>query len=405
VYDSISSNVWRRVRRRWPVLLVVALLGGVLGFAMSNLGSGTQTGRANFRFASLVEAASVLDLERITDVDVSTVATQARLDYDLAPASERPATVFRADGGARTISVTVTGATKQEVEDAVDRIAATVTELAVKPRVDQTDLALATVGAEIDAITTQLADIDDAISKVGANDVTLPALLLQRLEVDRDLVEATSRRSSLTALRDYAANTMFSRSKVSFADTSASITTPIAAGLGALLLSIGVILGLVLVDRRVRRRMHLEDAAPDATVLGVVPARDSMEEDERRAFQSVVREFVRRNGIQVLSIASVAADGSETDVGDLLGGMEDVEISIWHGPAAHALAGVSGGRSVGCVVVVPWGKVSQEQLSSALADLRAGAPSALGLVLGGVPRADLAWAGASTYGSLIETAS
>jgi Mrp family chromosome partitioning ATPase len=98
-------------------------------------------------------------------------------------------------------------------------------------------------------------------------------------------------------------------------------------------------------------------------------------------------------------------DGSEIPLGELLTEIDGVDTVISASPAASATTELSDGKAIGYLIVVQWGKTSHEQLSSALAALRASNPAALGMVLEGVPRADLDWAGVSTHGSLVETAS
>lgn len=404
MYDSISSNLWRRLRRRWAVLLGGAVVGALLGLAFANAGSGNETARFNFRFASLADAAGVLKLDRVTDVDVTTIASQARLDYDLTPAGERLATTFSANKGANTVSVTVRGASRDEVLAAADQLEQTMVELAVTPRVAQTELAVSTVDSDITAIRQQISDIDAAVDQLSPDDVSRPALLLQRIEADRDLADATSRRSSVVALGHYISDSLITRSAVSFGEAPSNFAPLVVGAAVMVILVVVAFLVMVLTDRKVRRRMHLEDAAPEATVLGVLARLSALSDGERAGLVTASREFARRHGVARLVLSDAGRGGTPSELGSVLAPLAgEVEVIVSDLPAASAPALLSSAGS-GCIVVVRWGKTTQDQLSSAFASIRSAGSPAVGLVLEGVPRSELDWAGVSAHGRMNEMA-
>ena len=396
MYDSISSNVWRMGRRRWYVIVLCALLGAGAGLALGSSGGGDISGRFDIRVASLGDLASILDIDKEDDVSLTQIAAQAAIDFELSDANDNVTATFLGNEEARVLRVTVVGDTAADVDAAATAINGSVTSLVVAPRLDQVEVATGSRDSQIDIFKAQRDQLDASIDALAVDDPLRPTLLLQRSEIDREIASAGVDRANLVSYGDFVESNLLATDATKYTNLRQG---PIAIIVGAI---VGVILALlgmvvaVLLDRRVRRRIHIEEAAPTAEVLTVTTSVGSMTSPEQDTFRAAVDSFVERHMLAKLVVV-VPSTGS--DLRDLLGEREGCVMTF----TDVALPDSSGPRPTGYLLVARWGRSSHDQVSAAVASLGSAGTVAISAVLVDVPRPDLDWAGVSSSGRRTET--
>lgn len=380
IYDSVLEDALRLARRRWHLLVVVMVLGALLG-AVLTLRTSSVEGSRRIQFADTPALAGLLGVPPV-EVDLPRIVASLRDALDAADVSGS----VRADPSTGTLEITITGDDAEGVTDDLDhwqsdalaRIDAT-----LRPQLDD-----AVVAAEqrVLSLETTIADLGDA-----GDD---PDVERTRAEL---LVALSEARSELDNLQSY-------RSAV-FDRLTDTVTTEINEGGGvARGVAVGALVALVLLavglglhvvfDPHIRRRLQIEKVAPTAVALGVAPDPDEAGDEECGAVAAAIDALA--------SSAGVPEDGAVPVVG--MGEHEAATAAVAlyeRGGGRRRLSMVEHGLPPGpgepgpVVVAARFGRSTENQLSSALATLRAAGFDRLGVLLVGVPRRELDWAGVS----------
>lgn len=391
MYDSISSNVWRLGRRRWYIIVLAALLGAGVGSVLASSGGGDMSGRFDIRVASLDDLASILDIAKGDDVNVSQVAAQATLDFQLSDARDTVTATFLGNEAARVLRVTIVGDTRADIEAAAAAINDSVTNLVVIPRLEQVAVATDSLDSQIDLLKTQRDQLDGSIDDLAIDDPLRPTLLLQRSEIDRDITSAGIDRANLVAFGSFVESNLLSTDATEYTNLTQGPLALIAGAIVGVILALLAMVVAVLLDHRVRRRIHLEEAAPHAEILTVAASAGRMTEPERHALRAAVGSFIRRHSLVELVVVDPSG---RSDLTDLLGDVEGCDVTL----SELALPDSTGPAPTGYLMVAQWGRTTHDQVSASVAALGSAGPVAVSVVLVGVPRSDLDWAGVSSNG-------
>ena len=389
MYDSLTSNVARLLRRRWYLVAAALVLGAIAGFALTATSGSDVSGRLDVRFAPPYDLVAIADSDRAIDVDVATVASQSTVDYDADIDNVEFTATFVPNAAARSIRVTVVGGTNDAVARELDVVVDDVSTLVLQPRLTQIDLAVGATDEQIAALQDRSDALADSIAALPLDDLVRPTLLAQQTQVDSDLTDARISRSNLVVYRSYVADDLISQGDTVFTTVSPGITSVIIGVFLGGMFVLAVAFVVVLVDRRLRRRMQIERSAPSAEVVAVAPGRAVMGAPDREAFVLSVNAFVERHGLVRLVVAGLS-DGV-SDVEDLLGDVAAADVVF-----AEELAPLAGERDVdgtGYLIIVGWGRSTDLQLAAAVASLHSIGDAPIAVAMLGVPRRDLDWAG------------
>ena len=235
----------------------------------------------------------------------------------------------------------------------------------------------------------------EQFADVGNNSSAAIALLVgQQGDIRQDIVDASEQRGGLVALRDYVDSSLVAVGEL---DATAPTATKLMYVAGAVAGGALALLGgaaWVLFDRRVRRAMHVERAAPGVPVLGLM---DTAEIDASLAWLSTT--FAGQVAWSKLVVFGIGpADPTEfaRAVGHILA--MPVEVTAGGALGRHPRGRRPAGPARRCGAVGPvHGRpgvdgCGRPQAAAGADDLP------VAFVLTGVPTRDRDWAAAGTVG-------
>ena len=140
-------------------------------------------------------------------------------------------------------------------------------------------------------------------------------------------------------------------------------------------------------DGRIRRRYDVEKVIDNVDVISVLP--NNVNSSETVVFSDSVNHFSTINNLQKLKFRNLG-NSKKIDIGVCL---SDESISI---PTSFDMGPVfSPSKGTGLILLFEFSKITQEELLSEISNLRFAGQEKIGLVLFGVPRADIDWASVS----------
>lgn len=392
-YDSLVASMWRLVKRRWYVFVVALVFGGVLAHLTST--STSYNVEQNVRIGSLADASFLLDAGEgegeVPDVDVLRLAQQAQLDFEQSELDDTVAATYTANSTARTITLRVSGPTEQAADEALIELDGRFTSVA-------NGALLAQIGAGIDnaeaTIESLDANADALIEQIGDSDIdqtTLAVLVGELSSVRGETAEARNRQRGLQSLNDYVENSLVIFGSSSADEGSRGLTGYAAGVLGAGALGLLAAAGWVLSDRRVRRLVHLERAAPGTPVLGFVDASSADAVDE--SIKAAARCFVHDHQLDRLVVFGLRGARTVEALGRAIEIAVDVPVEVSTASSAGVVAAEAGG-SVGYVGIARWGSTTEDQVSTAVGDVARAGDAPISIILADIPGRERDWVGA-----------
>lgn len=381
VFDSVVEDALRLARRRWLLVVLVLLVGPAVGLVLATRSPSIE-GTRKIEFSDTRTLAGLLGV------------TPATVDLDRAVAGIRDsmenadvAGSVRADASANAVRLTIVGDSSDEVEAQLDDFEAELVasvDGALRPQLE-TAVTAARQRVRV------LEDVEATFEEASSDDVEVQR---SRAELLVQLADARSRVSDVETYRSSVLGALFTSDETVFEDAGSLLVPPVVGGLVSMvLLSAG--LGLVVVfDPRIRRRLQIERIAPRAVVLGVTPAGESSQ-DAAAELAAALDAFAESADLpdgHALGVLGLARDeDAETVIGlhELGGGQTRLSAAPGSRPPHRT------SPRAPLVLVARFGQTTENELSSALAAHRAGGFDPLGVVLVGVPRRDLDWAGVS----------
>ncbi len=381
VFDSIISIAIRLLRRYWLIAAAIIALITVLTLLMASRSSGINASQTLFvnQVAGVAERANAP-----TDVlDPRGVAI--RLNSVPAFVEPVPGTVATAigDGTARSLEIRVVGPDNQSVNDALNVTTALATDEITGTLIVQLETAVGAERLALDGLREDVGLLDEKIASSSGPEQQ--AAILSRAALTEEL---TVRGTDLASLEAFAATAADNLVEIGPVNSENSSTGPIVivGGLIAGSVVAAGLFGLAAAAGRVRRRLHIERAAPATPVLGAVPGGKSLSDIDRTLGQRLISEHRTNVDADVIEWVGLGVewDASATrQLGDDVVSAHDHHSSVSNG--AHVL------------VEVAEGKVTEDQVSALRATLDAYGVSSISWLLSGVPRRDLSWANVASF--------
>lgn len=389
--ETLFGNVSHLLRRRWYIVIAMLLLGAVTARVISD----TEVSSAEIlHVESVADRSLALGLVAFPEAPSATVALQAQADLSAAPDKSGITGTISWDEAARSITISITGSSVDLVAAAAHRIGTEVSERIEKLVADQIAVAL----ADADTQVTQLEDAATAIEKfvdgLAPTDTTRSVLLATAADLRSDGARAAARRTSLGSMQSVVSSLIESNGAI-VTTSEPGFTTYAAGALAAGALLVLGACGWVLADRRIRRRVHLDRAAPGVRDLGLVGTMSPGFNHIDVAVLASVKSFARDAGATTIILFGVPRGSAAVSaLADALQPNVDFRVEATVEPAAGAVRDDLH-ESVGYVAVVRWGKTTEGQLSAAVADIHSVGGLPLAVLLIGVPGRERSWAGAS----------
>ncbi len=389
--DSLFGNVYRLFRRQWYVAVGVILLGAICARALD---SADVTSTEILHVSSVEDVAKTLDLKDVPGAPAAAVAAQAPGDFKRSADFVGLTGSFVWDDIARSLTVTITGGDAPSVTGGASRERNLLVDKIEKPVGDALALAIKDLDSQIKTLTDSAAALDKSAGDLPANDPARTALLSTAGDLRSQAAKATTRQSSLTTLNTFVPSIVTSETPT-VTKSAPGITTYVAGVMVAGVLLVLAACAWVLADRRIRRRIHLDRAAPGVRNLGLVGTSLDANVGVDSVVVASVKAFAR--DAHLTSVVLFGVPRGSSPIALLVAALQDaVDFPVVEsvGDAAatvrHELS-----EAIGYIAVVRWGKTSEDQLSSAIADVRSVGGLAVATILVGVPDRDRSWVGAT----------
>ncbi|CAN5607323.1 hypothetical protein BH24ACT5_BH24ACT5_20280 [soil metagenome] len=394
IYDSLTSNLVRLVRRRWYVFVAAAVLGALAAAQLNS--TSNFVAEQTVLIGSLEDAGAILDAGVVPEVNVNRLASQASSDFDQSDLSTSVNASFAADLTARTIKITATAGSEDDANAALLTLNARFVEIVTQPLIAQFDTAIATSDDTLGTLRQTLQDATDDLADAGGDPTTVALLVAAQSDARDEIARAQERKGVLEALRSYVADGLV----VSGSSSTTSPTTGVrayAAGamLGLVLATLAAV-AWVLADRRVRRAVHLQRAAPFTPVLGFVARSDGPPELDD-ALVAGVRHFVAQHHVEHVVVLGVGRRARAQPLGTALAEAVNIPVETSELPSAQTISDRSDDLRVGYIGVVQWGTTTEDQVSTAVGDAQRAGDVPMALILDGIPRRERDWVAAAGH--------
>jgi hypothetical protein len=355
------------------------------------------TGTAIIQVADVSSAANILDIGVDDSIDVRLVAIRASEDYDTTHSSI--AVSASPDAVANVIIAVGSGSNEAAIRSALSDFEQSVTQRAIEPRLQEVNAAVAAQEATLAGFNEDLEAIDQQIAELTRNDPARDFLIVSRVQLQGDARDLEASLDSLEQYENFLETGLVSTIGLTIQEPGSVIANVLVGILimAILLIVIGYI--VVILDNKVRRRLQLERIAPGVPVLGVLPNRIDTALPEVGTTRQSLEYFAREANVDGLAIIELSRP-SDRDLVAELHARSDSGSELARDRSDQPLA-----IHAAYVLVARWGQTTEDQIASTVASLEASAPGRVGVILVGVPRRDLDWAGASYFGARPETQS
>jgi hypothetical protein len=387
-YEPTFSDYSSGVLRRWPVVLVAALIGVVV-MLLAPVGRAVDDGaEVTFRVVDEQNLVDSIDLP-VKFPAASATDKATRLQSEAVSAAIRdtlgtlPDFTVTSNEAAGILTATVTAPDPDTAREQAQGIADAFTAQQRATR-QQTLTNLAdTTEAQITSLQESL---DAALEKVRtADDATRSALEVDYGRQSGALVTARSRLASIDKVAELTTGGVVANSAVSTIDGDPGWSPLTRIALGLVLGAIGgilVALVLVLIDRRLYRRVDVELVAAGVPVLGSTV--DGPTEGARLAALAVA---VRAHTSEAVTVLGVSDDEG---VEALAAALRDEGIDVVAGRAVLGEPTEALPVASAVLLAVRAGRTTDDQLRSALTLLEDADSAPCGLVLTGVRAREVA---------------
>lgn len=394
-HDSVTAALFRLVKRRWYVFAALVALAAVAAGVLAS--NSTYTAEQNIQIGELDDIGAVLG-SAVPDVELLRLAQRAQLDVDSSELPPGIGATFSANSAARAVTIVVTGPSEEAVNESLVALNLRFTELTTEPLLAQIDVGIGLADRQLDALEVSAASSRDQLAAAEGDPTATAVLIAEQSSLRLQIAQTTEHRNALGELRAYVADGLVSSG-------SSSVTAPAA---GVMVYAAGVVAGVVLaligglawvlLDRRIRRVIHLERAAPGVPVLAVVGDADAAEPGARLA--GVVAAVAGPSGPDRVVLFGIGRSGDVSRLAGEIGRQVAIPVVSTAGVASALASGPIG--DAGFVGVVRWGSTTEDQVSTAVGDLARAGARTLGLVLLDVPARDRDWVASTAAAHLFE---
>lgn len=392
--DSLVGGMWRLLQRRWYLFIAALVVGALAAHVLSNDSSFDV--EQNIQIGSVENAGALLDAGVVPEVDVQRLAQQAQLDFDQSELDDTVSATYSANSIARTVTVRISGQSEQEVNEALLELNARFVTIANGPL-------LAQINAGIDNATSTIesleANADDLVEQIGAQELDQTALTVlvgELSNVRSEIADTRERQGALQGLGDYVGDSFVVFGSSSNTETARGKVLYAAGIIGGAAIATLAAAAWVLADRRVRRLLHLERAAPGTPILGFVARSSGATPTELdSSLRAAVRSFVADHQLGRLTVFGIRGSGQLDDVGSAIRDSVTVPVDVSTSTSAGVVDPDHDAR-VGYVAVARWGATTEDQVSTAIGDINRAGGAPVGLVLVDIPDRDRDWVAAGS---------
>ncbi len=387
--DSLFGSVIRLLRRRWYTVVVVLAAGAILARVLA--GANDYVSTEILHLATIEDTGLALGLDKVPELSGKAIAPQANADFKLSDLSKELDATFSWDDASRSVTISATGSSFGRIAAGAASLEKQIRSAIVDPVTGSLDVAIADLQKQIDTFNASIASIQGTAQSLDANDPTRAVLLATAADLRTAATKATNRRGSLQALRESIPSAVTTQG-IDIVSSGAGLTTYAAGVIAAgALFAIGCC-AWVLGDRRIRRRADIERSAPGIRGLGIVSEGSGGASIDPVVVASI-RAFARDSDVKSIVIFGVPAVGDDQQtLADALQEASGIPVAASDQDAAGAVRGELS-DDVGYLVVVRWGKTTEWQLSSSIADVRSVGNVPVAVLLVGVPERERTWAG------------
>jgi hypothetical protein len=389
MYDTISSNLIRAARRLWYVVAAFVVLGILFSTLVAG-GGGRWTASQNVLVAELSTVASLLQLSGIDDVDVRQVAAVVESAFADGQLDNSVSLITRADSLAGILFVEVNAPTQAAALAALDEVRALATSAVIEPRAKEAERTIATLERTLEDFEQRIEDVDGQLTATDAP--TRDLALINRIALAEKAAAVELRLSAVETYQEALADELVTSTAPELVRAGVGRTSLLVGVLAGGIVGVLALVGLVLVDRRVRRRLHLERAAPNCSVVAVLPNDDALSSFSGLVTRSVA-SLCRGHEIERVVVAGLNDVGAASVVHDLILA-DEIGTELATPVASHEALDVHVLRGACVVLVARSGSTREDQVSTAVATL-VGAGALVGVALVGVPHHEMGWAGVS----------
>jgi hypothetical protein len=389
MYDTMSSNLLRLARRRWYVPAGTVIVGILIALGATSVDR-RWTGDERVLFQPASSAAGLLGIQGVTNVDTRQVAILVIDAFEQTPLSDEVRISAIADTVGNLIHVAARGPNESRVSEALAFANETVHSAIVLPLLEQVDAAMATQKASIAEYEKRLEDLDSQLEVLEADATGRELVLVDRLNLSAQTTDAQQRLSTLDAYRSFVSDRLVTITDAEPQRSSASRSAVMVGVVGGAVTGFLILLTIVLTDRRVRRRIHLERAAPFCPVVGVLPATGAQPAELGTILTRTVSGIARVHGLRTLCVVGLGDPSSEQRIIELIK-LDADDLQIIAGAGSYTSLSASQLADSLVILVARWGITREDDVASAATALAdSGVSVATALVE--VPRQDLSWA-------------
>ncbi len=376
VYDSIVSIALRLLRRYWTVAASIVALITIATLLLASRPSALSAERT--LFINDITAVSERAEAPTEVLDPRGVAIRLNAQPDFVEPVPGTLAVAVGDGTALSVAISVTGPDAASITEAMDVAVMIASDEIRNPVIAQLELVVGSEQEALEALRGQVAELNATLPSLAGTEQQ--AAILTRSTLSEEI---TLRSASLSTLEAFAQTAESRLVEVGDLTSEEDRTGPVVLVGGVIaggVVTAGLF-GLFAASGRVRRRLHIERAAPGTPVLGVLGGAGKQSDSDRVKGRRLVEQHVQ------------SLDGAQAHWLGL--GL------TWDQSACKALgldvlepSNVPSDLPAGAKVLVEVGegKVSETDVASMRATLEGYGVSHVAWLLTGVPDRDVNWA-------------
>jgi hypothetical protein len=374
VYDSVILGVYKRVRRQWLVVSIFLVAGMLFGYYNATTDE-SYTGVIKIEFAPVTRGGQVVAL-----VDIKNEVALLNHEVEMEERVYGTVVAFEADLVSSTLKIVGTG-DRANLEALLSSIASEIGNEIVIKQVElienETQYLEGAREFNVKLINDIEADPD------ASNDSFLTN---QHHDLVANLLEIELAINDLLEMREDV-YIMQAASELIIASNSLNPFSVIIWPAIIAILTFIFALYSEIFDGRIRRRYDVEKVIDNVDVISVLP--NNVNSSETVVFSDSVNHFSTINNLQKLKFRNLG-NSKKIDIGVCL---SDESISI---PTSFDMGPVfSPSKGTGLILLLESSKITQGELLSEISNLRFAGQEKIGIVLFGVPRADIDWASVS----------
>lgn len=392
-FDSISSGALRMALRRWYIIVLAVVVGGLAIFLLSDRSTHYVAVQSS-RMVNLSAATGFLE-QPLAQTDINATARRAATTHTDDEFGDDISWSVVGDNLAGTLEMSASAATETAALEALEEVRETVQGMIVEDAVLSVSSTVLSIEAEAALVEGRIAELDEAISLVESG-LSGATLIGERSTLSAEL---GALRSDLVRVENYLQllnEQLFVDNDPTVSSETGSITTVAIAGIGIAMVSLIACALLVALDGRLRRRIQVQHFVPEVTTISVLPRHET--DHDIVATQRAIIEFLslhvdepaqenrtallqpisgittdlHRKIIQNLEVAGVTVDL-----------LDDARASAQYGQATTTV-----------IYFIEFGDTTHNQLSGLATQTFMAGNDDVGIIMTSVPKQDFAWASA-----------